>query len=384
VEGNGILVRRSIMRLAWLALVLLGGCGGCHGDPDPVRKDPAPAASASVAPSASVAVVAPAAPAGDPCEPFLKEQNASIDAALAHARKEAGASEPATRAMLPRGLPQCMRSAKGAWAVGLDSLVGTGPWSGIDGPPQMDGAFTLVHLDGAGKRTSLVPSFFPCDGALEGSKDNLCVEHFQETGSIELSLLGDYDGDGEDEVLVGVGQHGEERAAATMSKLFTASAGRVEGLARSHDGTIARVADVDGDGLPDLWLHPYDGAATVNCLGNPDEHVHGVEFLAHAQKGGTFTTGDTAALSSLAAVCPAKPKTLVAYDANGAVDQAKTGTHVVCALVRGASADEVTGALQRECATFDQPSSCAKQGPAKVCAPWLLEWAALAPPAHLR
>ena len=373
------------MRYAWLWLAFLGGCGACGKDPDPVRREPAPTASASVsaAPSASEAVAPATVDGGDPCEPFLKSQNASLDTALARARKEADASEPATRSMLPRGLPQCVRSARGAWGIGLDTLVGTGPWSVDQGPPQMDGAFTLVHLDGAG-RTSIVPAFFPCDGAGEGSKDNLCVEHFQETRSIELALAGDYDGDGEDEAQLRVAQDGEERAAATLVKLFTASGGRIEPLAKSHDGTIDRLVDVDGDGLLDLWLHPYDGPATVNCLGNPDEHVHGIEFLAHAQKGGTFTTNDTVSHGSLAAACPARPKTLVAYAANGAVDQARTGTRVVCARVRGAGIDEVTEALKRECPGFDQPSSCVNQGPVKVCAPWLLEWAAMAPPAVLK
>ena len=372
------------MRLAWLGLALLGGCGACREDPAPVGRDPASVAS-SAAPSASTVVAAPVTvDAGDPCGPFLEEQNRKIDTALARAQKDVDASEPATRGTLPRGFPQCVRSARGAWAVGLDTLVAFGVWSGFEGRPQMDGAFTLVHLDATGHRVSAVPAFFHCDSATEGSKDNLCLEHFQETRNVELSLVGDYDGDGEDEVLVRVSEDGEERAAATQVKLFTASAGRIEPLAKSHDGTIDRAVDVDGDGLSDLWLRPYDGAGTVNCLGNTDAHLHGIEFLAHAQRGGTFSTGDTVALSSLAAVCPAKPKPLVAHAANGSVDQARTGTHVVCARVRGASADEVVQALKDECPSFDQPSSCVKQGSEKACAPWLVEWAALDPPAHLK
>lgn len=374
------------MRYGWLLLGFLGGCGGCGKEQDPVRREPAPTASATVsaAPSASEAVAPPAVDAGDPCEPFLKSQNAAVDTALARAQKEADASAPATRSMLPRGLPQCVRSARGAWGIGLDTLVGTGPWSADQGPPQMDGAFTLVHLDGAGRRTSIVPAFFPCDDAPEGSKDNLCVEHFQETRSIELALAGDYDGDGEEEAQLRVAQDGEERAATSLVKLFTASGGRIVPLAKSHDGTIDRLTDVDGDGLLDLWLHPYDGPAMVNCLGNPDGRVHGVEFLAHARKGGTFATDDTVAHGSLAAACPARPKTLVAYAANGAVDQAKTGTRVVCARVRGAGIDEVTEALKRECPGFEQPSSCVNLGPVKACAPWLVEWAAMEPPALLK
>lgn len=153
------------MRYAWVVLGFVAGCGGCGKEPDPMRRDPTPItpASVSAAPSASEAVAPAAVDAGDPCEPFLKSQNASLDAALARAKKEANASEPATRSMLPRGLPQCVRSARGAWGIGLDTLVGTGPWSADQGPPQMDGAFTLVHLDGAGRRTSIVPAFFPCE-----------------------------------------------------------------------------------------------------------------------------------------------------------------------------------------------------------------------------
>ena len=195
----------------------------------------------------------------------------------------------------------------------------------------------VVHVAADGTEQTLVP---PGPGGVRnGHRYNV-----YRAAPVEIDEFFDFDGDGEDEIVV---------SRWTSTFLYAFKRGRIVPYPPAAGLDIGAVKDVDGDGRPDLLVRPFG-----------DDPPTTVELLAHALPDGTFTFHDALAVKHAQALCPSDaPVTRNATDeelANG----------IACARLWGHDASALGKAL------------C--EGDAGKCPPWVRPMLWTKPPLSLR
>lgn len=161
------------------------------------------------------------------------------------------------------------------------------------------------------------------------------------------SLVGahDFNGDGASEAIV-------ERVS---TPLRTARSERIV-LLEAREGQVLRyrpslalpapnaVIDLDGDGGRDLLDTAHFSVFDPRTM---DFVIEGPAFVAHAQRDGSFSVDDAAAVAFARAQCPSDPSAaiVVRRDGQPAVDLEQTVHRIGCARAYGASAEHIVARM---------------------------------------
>lgn len=317
------------------------------------RSTPAPQTPPSPTPSPTPApvVAAPSIAPADPCEPLLVAHRAAV--------ARLGDAEGNRRELLA-SFGRCLPTRGGQWAVVVDDV------RSIDAtdtsPVHLEGHWSVAHAAGGGDpvRSRREASWFD-----------------QSRPALEGAWAFDYDGDGEEELVLHTVTHGTEQADTAHGEVLTFRDGAV-GPYRRADGVEPEEArDVDGDGRPDLLTRaPYRGEGDDS----PSDFTYsmaGPALLAHSLADGGFSRDDAAARAHARTACPAR---LAAVFPTG---NEIGGSHVVCARVWGVPAADVVRAIRARCASVQEAGSGNPRRPHCGDVRVLERWAALTPPVTL-
>jgi len=170
------------------------------------------------------------------------------------------------------------------------------------------------------------------------------------------------------EVEIAFAHEGEsEEGEGAALWVFRYAGGRVTRLARVANAQY--LSDVDGDERPDavaihrrLWETPAEFHQDPHdvCV----DEVRAPMTAARSLPGGAFSITDPAVRAYNRRECPARPSTIVARDANGAVDEATTARTVVCAGAWGVRRATISAATST--ATSPRPGTRRTEDPLLV------------------
>lgn len=331
--GSTLVAMRTRISGAILVTVLLastacqsgssGGTGGAPAAPGPTEAGAAAAASAAP-PVSSVAPEGGTEAGIDPlCASILAAEKLDETATHLEDRTRSG----------PRLL--CVSTGSFAWAVRLDP-----PAPGTSSVRQ-----AVIFSSAAGVHARA-----------ESKLDK--VEWPPVLG--RHTIMFDIDNDGVPEFFTPVPAN--VRAYEPASRIFvTFKKGAMSpyptGLAAGY--LVDRVADVDGDGRPDLRVRFELGKRTV-CQPGEDEPLR-VELVAHGLKDGTFTLDDPMTWAEARRHCPAMPApdAILVTSAPPAPDPCNLSmAYVSCARLRGRPADAVIAELHAACEDSADAGKC--------------------------
>ena len=281
------------------------------------------------------------------------------------------------------------------WALAWDRV---GPHPSDDAGPGADtlcARFGLVHAlpDGGDARSSVFPMEWL--GKMARASCNVGVDDDPDFGVHQAPRVVktfDWDGDGDDEVVLAVESEGHEMGDR-QARVFTFKGGRVVPYAPAESADVTEVRDVDGDGRPDLFTTgPYLDTDGNLPTGFRTVHLAAGLFLAHALSDGSFSYSDAVAAAHARRWCPATPVLDFHPDADF-LEEAHRQTvvrAVLCARLRGRSATDVAAAIERECPCVhedagDAIDACMQAG-TNACsnAVAYVKWARMRPPLQLR
>ncbi len=213
----------------------------------------------------------------------------------------------------------------------------------------------LVRSDGAGRIRA------PAGAGLALSQEG-SPGYVWGVESARVRVLGDYDGDGDQEVLVTREFWGHEAERGSESSVWTMKRSALERYAPASSVVVYDVVDADHDGKQDLVTRgPYANIRAWSALGFSYAHGPAI-FLAHALADGTFSMTDPVAVAFTKAKCAAATE---------------DNELLACERVRGKTESAVLAARKRAgCVDFLEdpqryPQSCPK---------WMPDLAAITPP----
>ena len=328
--------------------------GAPSAPPAPAEAGPAPGASSSTTTPSASATLAPGAAADggadagvDPlCAVILKAEKLDEGAMQLEDRTRPG----------PRLL--CASTGRFAWAVRVDPPA----------PP--------------GSSVRQVVIFSSADGAHGRTESTLAKIDWPPVLG-RHTMMFDLDNDGVPEFFAPVPAN--IRTYEPASRIFvTFKKGAISpyptGLGAGY--LVDRVADIDGDGRPELRVRFELGKRTV-CQPGEDEPLR-VELVAHGLKDGTFTLDDPMTWAEAKRHCPAMPAPDAIFVASAppAPDPRDLSmAYVSCARLRGKPADAVVAELNAACKDSADAGKCG--GPCRHLAD-AIAVARFTPPLQLR
>jgi hypothetical protein len=230
------------------------------------------------------------------------------------------------------------------------------------------GSFRAVHLDATGKRAEGLPHAFEAT----------------EWRSFRFeTLLFDYDGDGEPELLLKVDTTVHSGTGVARLEVLTGTGGAVRPYPPAASFAATSWEDVDGDGRPDLLFAGEPPEDIEEPTGDMNTSTfHDLLLAAHSVDGGRFSASDGAAADFARSQCPAPPSTIVAM-ADGAVNEPESVKNVHCARLWGVPTADLKAQIARDCV----PPTDHGRGPRgpHTCSniDLMMEWAAFVPPVSL-
>ncbi len=263
------------------------------------------------------------------CEALRKQSQAVIDAA--DKSPSAPGLNQSDVAKLPR-FGMCQTAGLGAWALELQKLEATGPASAR----VVRATFGIAHVDPQGQ---LKRGAF---GTLAFAPQGLQAKPL---------MAYDYDGDGQQELIVRYEVMKAPEASAQLPAVFTLRGGEVlayDKLDPMGPGAVI-VEQLDYDMRPDLAdFGPYVAWLSSDCGAKlcPDR-INGPQFFAYAEKDGTFSRTAAAAQGALKRACPKAPGPIVVAQGD-AVNAARTAQQVACAKAWKLEEASVAAALDAE------------------------------------
>lgn len=309
----------------------------------------------------SEAVAEPAGRLAEPAEPVDTRPPCEVLGELSEAGRRSFPSElPA-----PDAAP-CLEGKGGAYGAALSY---TEDASSVYGPG-WHGRLVLLHVDGAGR----VARSRPLNVASTGTYAT----------TYKLQGLADYDRDGTDELLVSVSDWEFEGNGDYHAEIWQVAGKGVEPYGPAATLPIARLEDVDGDGMPEAIVRtPFQG--TINDCGPDGTYIEfGPRWAMHAGAKGEFSF-DEVSRAELFRGCPKRPLPLVPR-VGGGVDNTKLRERLACAVAWGVSSRTIERELARDCPKLNALSDeCSYEGVLPVCVnvPQLVKWSTVEPPFKL-
>ncbi len=336
----------------------------------------APAPTASATPSVTATAAASATPAVDPAckglEDARAEQNAKLR--LLTQSKDPLAHLQSMSDDLLAAFGRCKKTRSGgAWGVGVSDLREETTIHGTTGQ------VVALHADAQGHTTSVA-----LPGTSPRTKDRSFASTDLDHVSIGMQELFDFDGDGEEElIVVGWDQtHEGPRDPGGVVVTFKGGAAALYGPAK--DVPFFRAEDVDRDGRPDLITYgPYRTHVPGRCNGTPAAAV-GPALLAHSLPDGTFTMVDARAIAFAKQACE-KPGFSVARDDEKRVDDDQTFVNLACARLWGMPEAQALQLVDAACHVLVGESACKDSALTTCVYPAELKaWARSKPPFLLK
>jgi hypothetical protein len=199
-----------------------------------------------------------------------------------------------------------------------------------------------------------------------------------------LEGLADFDRDGVDELFLKVSEWEFEGNGDYDSAIWHVAGERVEPYGPSAKLAIARLEDIDHDGVPEALLHtPFRGI--INGCGPDGTPIEfGPPWPMRAGAGGEFTFDDVSRAEVLRH-CPKRPARIVPRTPGG-VDNTELRERLACAVVWGVPSRSIEQELERDCPKLKTLNEeCNFEGVLPVCVnvPQLVKWSAAQPPFKL-
>ncbi len=200
----------------------------------------------------------------------------------------------------------CEATPSGAWAVELEELVMRPP----PPPPEhdvdrWDGRWVLAHYE-SGSRTTFAPQ---TTSRGPDPVRNCCQSDrvLNEATAAFVPVFFDFDHDGSPEVYLH-GYDGDDTRYFEWHHLLTFRGGAIAPYAPSAGIAITGMADVDGDGIPDLQSN-YGYGLVGHTAGAPTWPT----FVVHATADGAFHSDDEVARTAARAWCPNRPARVTSW-----------------------------------------------------------------------
>ena len=303
----------------------------------------------------------------------------SASALTVHHRREAGADA---------GLDALCKTVLGEEkldesAMRADDKTSTGPRLGCWSNGHVAWALRVDPADAGSsvKQTILFANDSGARARLASTVDN--VEWPPVLG--RHSAMFDFDGDGVPEFFTVVPKNVRTYAPASRN-FVTFKKGTISPYPTGGGFVVDSVADVDNDGRPDLRVSFELGKRTVCEASDKEAGPLSVELAAHSLPDGKFSVSDTGAAAFAARHCPAMPAAdtmfLPSGDPAASDPRDLSMAYVLCARLRGKSADAVVTELNAACApNAEATKKCS--GPCRHL-PDALAVAKLTPPVQLK
>jgi hypothetical protein len=316
-----------------------------------------------------------APPAGGPaCAAIVAEQAAGLREvkAIVESLDPLGQTRSISEPTASR-FGTCIATHRGAWGFALHDVKST--------PSGTTAHLTVIHADPSGHLESAAlherahprqPLEFVFDEGTQTTLDD--VRTF------------DFDGDGEEELLVSARVHLRDGRATPVATVLSMSGGHLVPYAPARNVDFFEISDADNDGRPDLLTHgPFHGTVKDSCDGSLSDVV-GPVLLAHALADGTFSYTDAAATTVAKNACPEAPTRVVSRIAGSReVDETETANDVACARLWGTPPATVLAEIARECRPLRSGEGCSKSA-LHACrqAEMLRTWARARAPLRLK
>ncbi len=237
-------------------------------------------------------------------------------------------------------------SPSGAWSMAIERAVRRrGPAGDACGDVGL--VVTLTHFGRDGSPVvvspgaSLATMFHVPEGDV---KVNVSVLATPGSRHLDEPQFFDFDGDGDEEVIVTGGAE-EEGYSPELHEVWTFKGGAVVGyvpaLGLEFDGTL----DLDGDRRPDLvGRGPHSKILAESEVGQ-SEPIAPRFFVYRSMPDGTFDVHSSASIAYAKTQCGPQS----AVDFEGATFDDAFGTALVCARLWGTSASDLHAAADRRC-----------------------------------
>jgi hypothetical protein len=266
---------------------------------------------------------------------------------------------------------KCTKTKLGsAWGIGLRDLK-----EELHG---VTGQLVAIHVDAKGQKASAV---------LPGTartKDRAFQSHELDHVAFDTQSSFDFDGDGEDELIVIGHDQTKDGPRDPMAYIVEFKNGTVQPYPPAKDLPIFRVEDVDRDGRPDFVSYgPYRARIPARCNGAPAQVV-GPAMLVHSLPNGTFSMTDDRAIAFAKQHCE-KPGFTVARDDERHVDDDQTFVNIACARLWGMSEAQAVSTVGSSCVALRGEAGCKESSLTSCVYPTeMMTWARAKPPLLLK
>jgi hypothetical protein len=357
--------------MVFLVLVMCGGGATPVENPKP---QPTTSTQATVTPppTTSASTGSTAAPKDATCEALDAERSAET----AKLRTITESKDPLSHIQSMNddtigSFGKCTKTKSGgAWGIGLRDLK-----EELHG---VTAQLVAIHVDAKGqKATAVLPG-------TARTKDRAFQSHELDHVAFDTQTSFDFDGDGEDELIVIGHDQTKDGPRDPMAYIVEIKNGTVEPYPPAKDLPIFRVEDVDRDGRPDFVSYgPYRARIGARCNGAPAQVV-GPAMLVHSLPNGTFSMTDDRAIAFAKQHCE-KPGFTIARDDEKRVDDDQTFTNIACARLWGMSEAQAVSSVASSCVAIRGDASCKESSLTSCVYPAeMMAWARAKPPLSLK
>jgi hypothetical protein len=266
---------------------------------------------------------------------------------------------------------KCTKTKSGAaWGIGLRDLK-----EELHG---VTAQLVAIHASATGQKASVVLA------GTARTKDRAFQSHELDHVAFDTQSSFDFDGDGEDELIVIGHDQTKDGPRDPMAYIVEFKNGTVEPYPPAKDLPIFRVEDVDRDGRPDFVSYgPYRARISGRCDGSPAQVV-GPAMLVHSLPNGSFSMTDDRAVAFAKQHCE-KPGFSIARDEEKHVDDDQTFVNVACARLWGMSEAQAVSLVGSSCVAIRGDASCKQSSLTSCVYPTeMMTWARAKPPLLLK